>query len=192
MNGFPVDAGGDELAEHIVGARAVARVGHRARVGDDAHIERFRDRARELALGREVAVQEIVHQLAGGTGLVCGVHHIALDVGLHMVVDEHLETLELGDAALEVLPRAVRRIHVNDKQHVRLLDDFARLGEVLLRHDDLVAALHPVQEVRECVGRDGRHIVSVIFKVMIQSQCASYSVAVRVEMEHDGDLFRML
>ena len=46
----------------------------------------------------------------------------------------------------------LKGIHIDDEKHVCIADAFARLHEVLLCHDNLFCAGHPLQEVRERVG----------------------------------------
>ena len=104
-----------------------------------------------------------------------------------MVVDEYLEAAGLDDGVLEVLPGTVRHIHIHHEEDVGLLDGLAGCGEVLLGDDDVVGPLHPVEEVRERVRRDDRHLVTVVFEVVVQGQRGAHRVPVRVEMEDNGN-----
>ena len=83
---------------------------------------------------------------------MCGVHDIAFDVGLHMMVNQHFEMGGLGNRILQVLSGAVRSVHVNHEEHVGVTNAFSRLHEVFLCHEDLVSPGHPLQEIRERIG----------------------------------------
>ena len=109
-----------------------------------------------------------------------------------LVVDEDFEGGCLDDGVFKVLARAVRRVHVHNKEHVRVFDRLSGFVDVLLRDDDFVTALHPMEKVRKSVGRYHGNVETVVFEVMIKGQCATNGITVRIEMEDDSYLLRLL
>jgi len=173
VDGLAVDAGGDELLQHLVGAGVVAGVGHRPRVGDDTHVQRLSDRAGEGAPGGEVSVKEIVNQFAGGTGLGGGIHHLTVDGGLHVMVNQNLEGVRLNDAFFKVCACAVWGVHIDDEEHFGLHQCFDGLLGVLLGDDNLVASGHPIQEAGEDIRRYHSDFKTVVGEVVIKRQCTA-------------------
>ena len=182
------DARPDQHGHGAEQLRREERIGEIARVGHDAHIERFGHAARN-GLRAEQRFDDGVDQKAGARRIGMRERKVETLVGRKVVVDQHAAGRRIGTDGLAEDFEPRNGVEIETEEDVRIGDGAggAAFGVVLEDHD-LLDALHPVEKIGVFVRNDARHLMSHRPQRLGPCQRRSHGVAVGIGVRHDHDL----
>ena len=106
---------------------------------------------------------------------------------LLVVVDQDFYSTCSFNPRSDYISRSVRRIEIEDENHISILDSFCGEFSFIFRDDDLLCFRHPFQEFREIVGYDHICFETFLLQIVLQTERRTDCVAIGIVVRDDDN-----